>query len=608
MNVLPAYRDAWTNRGFVIPVVLGVRLLSLAVIAPLLGLAVQLAILVSGQSALTDQDIAYFILSPLGFPLFLAVAGLVLVGTVIGFAAITLDLRSQDRLGVRAIPRALRQVVGLFPRLMRYAAELVLRVLLITGPFALVGVLSTQHLLGAYDINFYLTEHPPEFVKAVAIGVGLAIIAVPLLLSQLLAWALSLHFVLFGGATAHASFGLSRAAMRGRKLALLTNLAIWYGIRTALVLAVGALFVGLLQLGAQMPGGAFELRLALALVLTSLWAVAGFVVAAISIGALARILGRSYEGPMTTPEPPAQIPGLLSPRRLALAAAALVVIGLSSAYALIAQVQNEGPVEVIAHRGAAGAFPENTLASIRGALEAGADWVEIDVQESADGTVIVMHDSDFMKLSAVNLKVWDATAEDLAGIDIGSWFDPEFADARVPTLAEVLEVVRDRAHLLIELKYYGHDEALEARTVDLVEAAGMADQVATMSLKYPAVTKMKALRPDWPSGVLAATAIGNLARLKGEFVAVNSALVTPRLLRQAHGAGKQVFAWTVNDPLEMLSLMSLGVDGLITDEPALAREVIAQRDELTPHERMVLVFLERFGLSQSIETGRDNSP
>ncbi len=606
--MLPAYRDAWTNRGFVIPVVLGVRLLSLAVIAPLLGLAVQLAILVSGQSALTDQDIAYFILSPLGFPLFLAVAGLVLVGTVIGFAAITLDLRSQDRLGVRAIPRALRQVVGLFPRLMRYAAELVLRVLLITGPFALVGVLSTQHLLGAYDINFYLTEHPPEFVKAVAIGVGLAIIAVPLLLSQLLAWALSLHFVLFGGATAHASFGLSRAAMRGRKLALLTNLAIWYGIRTALVLAVGALFVGLLQLGAQMPGGAFELRLALALVLTSLWAVAGFVVAAISIGALARILGRSYEGPMTTPEPPAQIPGLLSPRRLALAAAALVVIGLSSAYALIAQVQNEGPVEVIAHRGAAGAFPENTLASIRGALEAGADWVEIDVQESADGTVIVMHDSDFMKLSAVNLKVWDATAEDLAGIDIGSWFDPEFADARVPTLAEVLEVVRDRAHLLIELKYYGHDEALEARTVDLVEAAGMADQVATMSLKYPAVTKMKALRPDWPSGVLAATAIGNLARLKGEFVAVNSALVTPRLLRQAHGAGKQVFAWTVNDPLEMLSLMSLGVDGLITDEPALAREVIAQRDELTPHERMVLVFLERFGLSQSIETGRDNSP
>ncbi|WP_424975028.1 glycerophosphodiester phosphodiesterase family protein [Dinoroseobacter sp. S124A] len=608
MNVLPAYRDAWTNRGFVIPVVLGVRLLSLAVIAPLLGLAVQLAILVSGQSALTDQDIAYFILSPLGFPLFLAVAGLVLVGTVIGFAAITLDLRSPDRLGVRAIPRALRQVVVLFPRLMRYAAELVLRVLLITGPFALVGVLSTQHLLGAYDINFYLTEHPPEFVKAVAIGVGLAIIAVPLLLSQLLAWALSLHFVLFGGATAHASFGLSRAAMRGRKLALLTNLAIWYGIRTALVLAVGALFVGLLQLGAQMPGGAFELRLALALVLTSLWAVAGFVVAAISIGALARILGRSYEGPMTTPEPPAQIPGLLSPRRLALAAAALVVIGLSSAYALIAQVQNEGPVEVIAHRGAAGAFPENTLASIRGALEAGADWVEIDVQESADGTVIVMHDSDFMKLSAVNLKVWDATAEDLAGIDIGSWFDPSFADARVPTLAEVLEVVRDRAHLLIELKYYGHDEALEARTVDLVEAAGMADQVATMSLKYPAVTKMKALRPDWPSGVLAATAIGNLARLEGEFVAVNSALVTPRLLRQAHGAGKQVFAWTVNDPLEMLSLMSLGVDGLITDEPALAREVIAQRDELTPHERMVLVFLERFGLSQSIETGRDNSP
>ncbi|WP_424972851.1 glycerophosphodiester phosphodiesterase [Dinoroseobacter sp. S76] len=608
MNVLPAYRNAWAHRGFVIPVVLGVRLLSFAVIAPLLGLAVQLAILVSGQGALTDQDIAYFILSPLGFPLFLAVAGLVLVGTVIGFAAITLDLRSPEQLGLRAIPRALRQVIGLAPRLMRYAAELVLRILLIVGPFALIGVLSTQHLLGAYDVNFYLTEHPPEFVRAVAIGVGLAVVAVPLLLSQLLAWALSLHFVLFGGATAHASFGLSRAAMQGRKLSLLINLVIWYGIRTALVLVVGAIFVGLLRLGAQMEGGAFELRLTLALVLTSLWAIAGFLVAAIAIGALARILGRLYDGPITTPDAPSEMPALLSPRRLVLAAGALVVIGLGSAYALITQVQSEGEVLVIAHRGAAGDFPENTLASVQGAVEAGADWVEIDVQESADGTVIVMHDSDFMKLSAVDLKVWDATAEDLAGIDIGSWFDQSFAEERVPTLAEVLKLVRDRAHLLIELKYYGHDEALEARTIELVEAAGMADQVATMSLKYPAVTKMKELRPDWPSGVLAATAIGNLARLEGEFVAVNSVLVTPRLLRQAHGAGKKVFAWTVNDPLEMLSMMSLGVDGLITDEPALARQVIAQRDELTPHERLVLVFLERFGLTQSVQTARDNSP
>ena len=80
----------------------------------------------------------------------------------------------------------------------------------------------------------------------------------------------------------------------------------------------------------------------------------------------------------------------------------------------------------------------------------GADWVEIDVQETADGEVIVIHDSDFMKLAGVDLKVWDATFEQARTIDIGGWFDPEFAGERVPTLREVLETARGRSHVVIE--------------------------------------------------------------------------------------------------------------------------------------------------------------
>lgn len=610
MRILETYQTAWTNRGFIVPVLLGVRLISLGILAPIIGLSAQLAVRMSGQGALTDQDIAYFILSPAGFPVFLAVTALILIGTVVGFAVITIDLATPGQQGLKGIPAALRQIARRLPALMPYAVQLVLRILAIVAPFAALGVLVAHRMLGAYDINFYLSEHPPEFLMAVAIGAGLALVCIPLLVSKLLSWAVSLHLVLLGQAKGRVAFAASSEAMEGKRIILLKDLVLWYAIRAGLGLLVGAVFVWILKVALNLDIGGFEVKLTMALLIVSLWAITDFVVGAISLGALAQLLGAFYTGPDALPAvETAPAPGLTSPAFLAVGVVGVLAVGAVTATELLSDIRSDQEVLVIAHRGAAGAFPENTLASVRGAVDAGADWVEIDVQETADGEVVVVHDSDFMKLSAVDLKVWDATMAELAEIDIGSWFDTEFADARVPTLAQVLDVTRDRAKLLIELKYYGHDVDLEARTIAIVEAAGLADQVATMSLKYPAVQKMKATRPDWPSGVLAATAVGNLSRLEGEFIAVSSNLVTPRLLRQAHGADKKVFAWTVNDPLEMMGLVSLGVDGLITDEPARARATLAERAELQTHERIFLVFLDRFGLVDSFaQQGRDDSP
>ena len=241
--------------------------------------------------------------------------------------------------------------------------------------------------------------------------------------------------------------------------------------------------------------------------------------------------------------------------------------------------------------------PENTMAAVVKAVEDGADWVEIDVQETADGEVLVVHDSDFMKSAGVPTKIWDVTMEDVAQIDIGSWFDPVYADQRAPLLKDVLSAVKDRSNLLIELKYYGHDVDLENRVIALVEEAGMEDQIATMSLKYPAVQKMRLLRPDWRTGVLAATAVGNLAGLEGDFLAVSMGRVTPGLIAAAEAAGKDVYAWTVNDAVSMSRMISVGVDGLITDEPKLAREVIAYYETLSTPERLLLRAGDTIGLT-----------
>jgi len=595
VRVFSAYGLSWRNRATFIPIFLAVRLLAFALIAPLIAGSVQIAVSLSGQAALTDQDIAGFILSPMGFPVFLLLAGIVLVGSVFGTAVMTLCLQSQEPSGMRALTNALGVLARRFPRLLRFAIELVARGLIIVLPFAVLGAAAALWLLGDYDINYYLTEKPREFMIAVAIGGTLGLIAVILLASKLLKWALGLHFVLFSETQARLAFGASADAMQGQRAALLRDVLVWLVVRVCLSAALAALIGLLLYLVSNLAGDNLRLRLGLTSGLALIWAIGGLIIGAVSIGALAKILLDRYAltSSIEVPEP-AQRGARLLPLSVGVGVIAVMGLGALSAVGMASRLDAETDIEIIAHRGASGSHPENTLAAIRAAVSEGADWVEIDVQETVDGEVVVMHDSDFMKLSGVDLKIWEAEMSDLQTLDIGSWFDPSFAEERVPTLAQALEAVRDHpSKLLIELKYYGHDVDLEARTADIIESAGMTDQVALMSLKYPAVQKMKALRPDWDVGVLAATAIGDLSELDADFVAAG--LATARLAKRVQAQGKKLFVWTINDPVDMSAMMSMGVDGIITDEPGLAREIMTLRSSMTGAERLLLLLLGQLG-------------
>ena len=116
---------------------------------------------------------------------------------------------------------------------------------------------------------------------------------------------------------------------------------------------------------------------------------------------------------------------------------------------------------------------------------------EIDVQETADGEVVVIHDSDLMKIAGVDLKVWEATLEEITSVDIGSSFDQKFHEERVPTLREILDLCKGRVGIIIELKSYGHGKMLEQRVIDLVEASGSVNEVQCMSLKAEIVSRLK---------------------------------------------------------------------------------------------------------------------
>jgi glycerophosphoryl diester phosphodiesterase len=577
-----------------------VRLATAAILVPVIGILLAATLRFSDQSALTDQDIARFLFTPAGAVGGLAVLSLVIVSAVVDVSAMAAILLQRVKEPVRALRTIATCAPRALSRLTRFALALLLRVLLIAAPFVAVAGLTAQTLLTDYDINYYLTDRPPEFIYAAVVigfaGLGLAIV----LAHRLSGWALALHFAVFDAVPVSKAFRESRRHMEGHRANLIMKVAIWLAAR----LAVGsALFLLMGIVAAKLPTFFGSRLAAIAGVLIAVgaaWAALNAFVNAMANGALADILSDEFIrslGGRSPRIPPLIAAGNAARTGVAIGIVVLLSIGTLGAGGLaLGLIKSSGDVQIIGHRGAAASRPENTMASVVKAIEDGADWVEIDVQETADGEIVVAHDSDFMKSAGTPLKVWEATMDDIADIDIGSWFDPTYKGERAPLLRDVLAAAKDHSKVIIELKYYGHDVDLENRVIALVEEAGMEHRIATMSLHYPAVEKMRLRRPDWRAGVLAATAVGDLAGLEGDFLAVNTGLVSSGLVARADDAGKDVYAWTVNEPLAIARMLSLGVDGLITDDPALAREVASRYSELSTPERIALILADRLGL------------
>ena len=200
-----------------------------------------------------------------------------------------------------------------------------------------------------------------------------------------------------------------------------------------------------------------------------------------------------------------------------------------------------------------------------------------------------------MKVGGTAMKIWETDAAQIRAVDVGSHAGPQFSGERVPMLAEALAVCKDRSRVIVELKSYGHDQRLEERVAAVVEAAGMENDCIFMSLDHGMVGRMKRLRPSWRSGVLAAKALGDLTSLRADFLAVEATMATRRFVRRARRAGQDVYVWTVNDPASMLAAMSHGVDGLITDKPALARRVVERRAQMSDAQRLLVALLVRLG-------------
>ncbi|MHC4986270.1 MAG: glycerophosphodiester phosphodiesterase, partial [Planctomycetota bacterium] len=209
---------------------------------------------------------------------------------------------------------------------------------------------------------------------------------------------------------------------------------------------------------------------------------------------------------------------------------------------------------------------------------------------TADGVVVVLHDTDFQRAAGDDRKIWDLTFDELRQIDVGSSFSPEFAGETVPTLQEAIDLVRGRAGLYIELKINPHEEDLPGRVVKIIRDNDFASQCLIMSLNRDAVAEVRHLMPELCVGLGVAVKLGDLSQLDADFVSAQARLVTLALIGDLRRHGKATHVWTVNDREQMATFTQMGVDYIITDHPSLLRAVVEEYRNLSKPERLLLAF------------------
>ncbi len=247
----------------------------------------------------------------------------------------------------------------------------------------------------------------------------------------------------------------------------------------------------------------------------------------------------------------------------------------------IAAGRGRGPA-IVAHRGASAYAPENTLASFREAWERGARIVECDVHLSADGEVVVMHDPSVDRTTDGSGAVRDLSLAEIAKLDAGSSFDRRYVGEPVPTLAQVLDFVRDRMVLFIEVK--SGPETVEPIAVLLRARRRQQRQVAIISFDPEVVARSEARMPELPTMLLIwrapeegrapAQVVEQALGLGAEMIGLPRHAVGKGIVEAAHAARIGVFVYTVNDAASVVSLAELGVDGIHTDAPDYVREVL----------------------------------
>jgi len=223
----------------------------------------------------------------------------------------------------------------------------------------------------------------------------------------------------------------------------------------------------------------------------------------------------------------------------------------------------------IAHRGASSYAPENTFAAFELATRMGARHIELDVEATSDGHIVVIHDDTVDRTTDGTGLVTGHTLSALQALDAGSWFGRQFAGERIPLFDEVLRRYKGRVHLHTEIK--GRSTYLSQRTADLVRQHGMVDQVTITSFQKARLEEIRGYAPELPAGWLlpevSDAVIAQAHDLGLRQICPRATTVTAALVSRLHAEGFAVRAWGVGSETLMRQVVEAGADGMTVNFP-----------------------------------------
>ena len=238
---------------------------------------------------------------------------------------------------------------------------------------------------------------------------------------------------------------------------------------------------------------------------------------------------------------------------------------------------------IIGHRGASAVAPENTMAAFRKALAAGADGIEFDVRLTRDGVPVIIHDSSLRRTGGLPHRVADLSWVEISKVDVGSWFAGSFANETVPSLAELFTLFQsNNSTLYLEMKCDSPSEhrPLVEACVRAIDEHSLKERVIVECFQLPALKILKEIDPEIktvalfeptftnPSVLLDQRIINHATDIGAAAIALHHRLARESLVQKAKAAGLHVAVWTVDDPAWVERARAIGIDALITNDPA----------------------------------------
>ena len=594
------YNNAWNNLRKAIKPIVGFAiwfsLIYAVVLVPFTTWLVDNLLISNGQIAVSNEDIITFFISIRGVlfivlstTFFLGLAFLEWIGLmIISLAAADGRMISVSRVLGEEVVHVWSVIrLGLLQAILYFLASL---------PFLAAGALTYFVFLGEHDINFYLSKRPWQLWITLLIS-GIIGVSYLLVGSWLyIRWLFAIPALIFENAQPIEALRNSWQRTRHRVIELAMPQAVWWlfilfaSFVTTLVLKTVFTFV-LVHAGLELFVVLPVVVVALGVIVTIdlFWFIMGKTVYMFLIVDFYR---ETVKGKIKL-HAKWWLLKKISPSIikkigwvgvcLALATAIFVGVAFFEKFNL-----DRRYIAITAHRGSSLKAPENTISALRQAIADGAEYAEIDVQTTADGVVILIHDADLMRVSSVNQKIEEIRYEELGNIDIGSWFSKDFSNERIATLEEAIKFCKGRIKLNIELKYNRRDPELAEKVGKLIQRNSFSKNCVITSLDYGELKKFKALFPEVKIGLTVFQALGDFTQSEVDFLSIDAAQTTSRLVKHAQQNGKQIHVWTVNDLQTALSMIEVGVDNIITDKPDVIQNWLQTWNDLSGTEKIAL--------------------